>query len=120
MSGTIVHPGLLDKLSGFFPATVTIQQNAPTRDDAGQPVEGWGNLAGHVDLPCRVSPSGGKEVKLENQTYTVSTHVILLKGHYPPIDASMQAVSGGQAYDILLVEHDGQGETTRLTVEVVT
>lgn len=116
---SIISPKLFGKLGNFYNKTCTVQQNVGSRDAAGQIGEDWEDLSGHVDVQCRIAPSGGREVKGPNQTYSVSTHYIVLVGQYTSVTAAMQAVVDGQAYDILLVQHDGQGETTKLTVQVV-
>lgn len=119
MVSPLTHTDLLKKLSNFYPDTCTIQQNGPTRDAHGQEIESWSNFAGHVDLNCRIAPSGGREFRRQNQTYLMSTHKIALKGNYPNINEKMRAVVNGVNYDILQVDHDGQDVSTNLLVELV-
>ncbi|KAA3645332.1 MAG: hypothetical protein DWQ07_12755 [Chloroflexi bacterium] len=122
MARQIVDPRMLDHLGDLFPSKVTIQFNAPFSDDVetgGEELPRWNDLPDHVDLDCRLSPSGGKEVRNERQSYNVSTHFITIKGHFPSITANMRALIGSQAYNILLVQADGQSVVTKLTVEVV-
>jgi hypothetical protein len=119
--GSIVHPRLLASLGAFYPSLCTIQEPGPkTRDEYGQSQPSWPNLAGHVDIRCRISPDGkGREVKAPDQTYAITSHRIALQGHYPAITPAMRAVSGATTYDILAVESDGSGAATTLVCQVV-
>lgn len=119
MDKRMFHPKLLDSLSSFFNSTCTIQEYTETQDEWGEPIKTWADKADHIDIPCTIAPSGGQEVKRPDMTYVVSTHHITLKGHYLDITEAMQVVVAGKNYDILLVEHDSHGKTTRLTCQVV-
>jgi hypothetical protein len=125
VAASIIHPNLLTALKSFYPSTVTIQQDTGSQDAAGQPSPSWSNLAGHVNLPCAVapiSPAGIAAIEPRTPEMTVAiaiTH-ISLRGSYPAITPKMRAVvTGGQTYNILGVEQDSQGKTTRLKCEVV-
>lgn len=119
MTGDLIHPAMVSALYKFYPSSCTIQQRTDTRDAAGQPIPSWSDVEEHIDLACRIAPNGGREVKQTNKSYAVSSHTIALQGQYTTITTKHRVVAASQAYDILAVEHDGQGETTRLTVEVV-
>lgn len=116
----LIHTGMFGRLHEFYPETVTIQAVTEPQDVYGAPVPGWADRDGYVELECRLAPSGGTEVKLPNQTYAVSTHIIAITGHYPGIDEKDRAIVGAETFDILLVESDGQSESTRLVTEIVT
>lgn len=116
----LIDPSLMDSLGFLFEQRVTIQRRAAGQDDFGQPVETWEDVAGMVDLPCVIFPSGGREVKREGAPYAVSTHTIQLQKAQPTITATMRAVSGGVTYDVLLVETDPMGLSSKLVCEVVT
>ncbi len=117
----IVHPGLTAALTpDFYTGHCTIQQRTDTQDATGQPIPAWANLAGHVNLDCRVGPSGGREAKLADQIYAVTSHTITLAAQYTAITPKMRAVIGAITYDILAVEHDGQSATTHLLCQVLT
>lgn len=116
---TLVHPRLFQALAAFYPSLCTIQQATETRDAAGQPIPAWANLAGHVDIDCRLGPAGGGERKAVNQVYTIATHTIHLAGYYPSITTKMRAVVDGAAYDILLTASDGNEHHTKLVCQVV-
>ena len=120
---TLIHRNLHTALSGVFPALVTIQANIPIRDPGGtygEPQEGWENLAAHVDLECRISPTDGQEERTENEIFSRTTHAITLKGNYPMITAGMRAQSGGLNFDIRAAQEDGESYTTKLNCEIVT
>ena len=120
MARPVVAPGMFPRLFSFYPVAVTIQAVTEPQDSYGAAVPSWADRAGYVELECRLAPSGGQEVKLPNQTYAVSTHIIAITGHYPLIDEKDRAVVGTETFDILLVESDGQSESTRLVAEIVT
>lgn len=106
-------------LSGFYPSTCAIQQYTATRGATGEEIKTWANVSGLGAVTCRVSPTGGNEKKQANQLYALSTHVIELDGYYASITAKMRALVGSVAYDILLPEHDGNHEMTKLVCQVV-
>jgi len=114
-----IHPRMFEELTAFYPAVCAVQAATEVRDEVGQPIEAWANVPGLDALPCRVSPSGGSERRQPNQVYSLSTHVINLAGHYATISTKHRAVVALQAYDILLVEHDGNQQMTKLVCQVV-
>lgn len=118
----IVHPGLLAKLApNHYAGTVTIQQNTPTNDSAGQEIPSWANLSGHVDLSCRKAPREqfSREARSQAQIYAVHVWEIAIAGYYPTITEEMRAVVDGINYDIELVQLDGNRKTTRLQARKV-
>lgn len=115
----LIPPSLMDSLGFLFEQRVTIQERVSGQDSYGEPVDTWQDVTGLKDLPCVIFPSGGREVKLENQIYAVSTHKIQLQHAQPSITPAMRAVSGGVTYDILLVETDPMGLSSKLICEVV-
>lgn len=116
-----IHSRLFVRLGNFFPEVCLVQEraNPEGQDAAGQPVEVWSALAGHEAIGCRVSPAGGNERRSSNQVIAQSTHVVMLAGAYVGVTPRMRAVVGGQAYDILLAETDGNGVMTKLFCEVI-
>lgn len=118
----IVHPDLLARLQPtHYPSLCTIQQASETPDSYGELVETWANLAGHVDLPCRIAPATmgrSNEVRSQAQLYQVQSFTIALAGYYPAIIEKMRAVVAGQAYDIDVVRPDGQGATMALDARI--
>ena len=118
----IVHPEMLARLQpNHYPSLCTIQAASEAADSYGELVETWANLAGHVDLPCRIGPSTigrSNEVRGQSQLYQVQSFTVALAGYYPAIIEKMRAVVGGQAYDIDVVRPDGQGKTMALDVRI--
>ncbi len=115
----LVHPGLTAALttSGHFGATGTVQVKTVT-NTRGNPSEAWANVAGLVDIPCAIAPAAADENR--SPAYAERTHTAKLDASYTAIDPSIhQFVSGGTDYDILGVEHDSQGITTRLHLREV-
>lgn len=118
----IVHPHMLARLqANFYPSRGTVQALGGTQDAYGQPVEDWADVAGLQDIPCRVAPvtRSNAERRTSEQVYVEATHHIALGGYYPAIRETMRFVVDGQAHDIQLVEHDGNGKTTRLLTRIV-
>ena len=114
----IMHQRVLAALARFYPSTCTIQQATFTADTVGQPQPAWALFL--ADIPCRISPAGGREVKAPDQTYDVASHTINLAGYYPMITVVMRAVISAVVYDILSIEYDGNHFTTRMQVQIVT
>lgn len=116
----IVHPSLLDRVQpNFYPSLCTIQLPDAIRDSVGQLIADPLALDGHVDIPCRISPRGAREVRTENQVYVNATHHVALGGYYPDITEAMSAVVDGVRYDIEGVEWDGNQIATRLYVRLI-
>lgn len=115
----IISSRMFRMLGKFYPDTCTIRESVEPQDSTGHPVPSWSDLADHKDLACRVSPIGGTERKTATQVYSIATHVIELTEAYPSIVTKMRAVVRGWTYDILLVERDGQGASSRLVTQVV-
>jgi head-tail adaptor len=111
---------MLGMLGKFYPSACTIQVSTATQDAAGQPVLTWSTLAGHSALDCRVAPAMAEERKRDDLVLDRTTHTIALAGYYATITPAMRAIVGTSTYDILGVEYDGNGMTTRLRVEIVT
>ena len=118
----IVHPDMLARLQpNHYPSLCTIQQASEVADSFGELVKTWANLAGHVDLPCRIAPATmgrSNEVRGQAQLYQVQNFIIALTGHYPAITEKMRAVVGSTNYDIEVARPDGQGATMALDVRI--
>lgn len=125
---SIVHSALLSSLAagGFFPSTCDIQEQAAGQDALGTPSGSWAGLAGHTGLKAAVqvpSLQASGERRETGATYGERTRVILLAGSYPSITSLHRAVvTAGPnqgTYNVLAVDGDSQGASTRLLVEVV-
>lgn len=124
----IVDTRMLAHLHNFYPSTVTIQEAIERRGTAGEIIVDWEDKAAHVDLPARIAPSGGvrtgqpggREVKLADQTYAISTHTIGLRANYPTITVEDRVVADdGLIFDILSIASDDQDASTYLYTEIV-
>lgn len=118
----LIHPSLLTQLTNFYPSTCTIQESTET-NTKGQRSLAWANVAGQVNIPCRVAPATSdrsREMKLPDMTYAIWSHTIALRGRYVGIIMKMRAVESGVDWDILAVDYDDQEESTYLRVRVVT
>jgi head-tail adaptor len=117
--GNLIHPGMLERLSRFFPLIATIEQRSVTQDEYGQAHESWTTLPAHEAIPCTRAPlSASERATLELQITTQAWH-LLLRGAYPDITTEHRVVLSGEPYDILAVETDQTGTLTRLTVQRV-
>lgn len=124
MSRPIFDPRMLGRLGDFFPSLAAVQEDTgTTTDDMGAPVEDWGDLVGHTGLSCAVAPTGGKEVKLPDQTYVIANYTISFPSDQRVVTEKMRVVVTGPnagTYDILLVQGDSHGDMTRMFINEVT
>jgi len=111
-----VHQRMLPGLAGFYPSLCTIQE-AVESNDLGEVTDVWVDV--WTAIPCRVSPVGVQEMKRPDQTFTLGSHTINLAGCYPLIIPKMRAKVGLIYFDVLGVESDGNGYTTRLQARIV-
>lgn len=122
MTRPLVDPRMLDRLGMFYNTTCTIQQTTETRDAAGGVVNTWADMTGLVNLRCRrapVSTARTSEMKLEALTYTVNVQTIVIASYQPTITPKMRVTCDSLVFDVLAVEHDGEGQMTRLTCQIV-
>ena len=118
---TLVHPKLTEHLTrttgGHFPDTGAVQKKVVT-NTRGNPSNAWSNVSGLASIRCTISaargPSSADERRGVSYTYAESTHEALLDGDYTIAALDHRFLSDGIAYDILGVEKDSQGITTRL------
>ena len=120
MTRSIFDPRMMETLADYFPSLCTIQEDVGVENDYGQVVHSWSDVAGHVEIPCAHGPNKGREVKQSDQTYVVSNYTLSLRGYYPTITEKMRAVVDGTVFDILLVQCDSHGVTTRILSSEVT
>ena len=114
----IIDQRMLARLHNFYQSVVSIQEKTEIRGTAGEVRKEWADR--HTDLPARIGPSGGREVKLPNQTYAVSTHTVALRGWYPTVTVEDRVLADdGTLYDIMLIESDDQQASTYLYTEIV-
>lgn len=114
----LIDSSLLDSLGFLFTQTVTIQEQGSGRNSFGEDTGAWADKSDHVDIPCVVFPTGGREQKRGELAYATSTHKIQLQGAFTAVTPKMRAVSGARTFDILLVETDPMGVATKLICEI--
>lgn len=121
MISRLTHPDLLKMLNvDFFNRTGTIQQAADSQSTTGQVKKTWANVNGMIDIPCRIAAAGGGERRFQNQAFLDATDTALLSGTFAALNEKMRfADDKGNFYDILHVESDSEGITTRLTLRTV-
>ena len=125
----IINPGMLPALEdNFYPETATIHTVTETQDATGQLVPSLGPVVGtYTDLPCRFVPAvlaagvgSGGERRMIDETRLIDLMTVSFNDYYPLITEEMAVVIDTVQYDIMLVDKDGQDETSRLRVERVT
>ena len=120
----IVHTGLTANLTrttgGFFPSTGAVQVKSVT-NTRGNPSDAWANVDGLDSIRCAIAPAVGEKAgESRDPAYAERTHRALLDGEYTAIDPTVHRfLEGGTGYDILGVEHDSHGITTRLHLREV-
>jgi len=119
MTRAIFDPRMMVALADYFPSLCTIQEDVGVYDGYSDTSD-WQPVVGHVDIPCAHGPNKGREVKKPDQTYVVSNYTLSLRGYYPTITEKMRAVVDGVVFDILLVQCDSHGVTTRILTSEVT
>lgn len=121
MTGSrLIHPRMMQVLEhDFFSNRCAIEEGTKSQSTTGQEKLTWATVIGCEAIPCRRASAGGGERRAANQIYLDATHTILLSGIYKNVNEKMRAVVDEQAYDILLVEFDGEEVMTRLTVRIV-
>jgi len=119
MTRAIFDPRMMTTLADYFPSLCTIQEDVGVYDGYSDNTD-WQNFAGHVEIPCAYGPNKGREVKQADQTYVVSNYTLSLRGYYPTITSKMRAVVDSRVFDILLVQTDSHGVTTRILLSEVT
>lgn len=106
----------------FYPDRLTVQTATVTRGSAGSQVPTWVDDPDRADIPCRVAPTGGGEIKRTDQVLTLITHRIGLVSDCGITTAERVVVSspdGPTIFDIVLVETDSERHATYLNCQVV-
>lgn len=125
MTRPLIDPRMLGRLSRFYPSSVTIQQASTSLAADGQPVASWSDVTGLTGLAGSVGPvdltrADRAETRRPEFTEVARRRLISLAGAYPTITSAMRAVvDGTDTYNILAVELDSHGVTTRLYGEAV-
>ena len=90
--------------TGRLRELVTIQQNTPTRDGHGQPVESW---SAFTTWRCEIAPVRGREYFASQQFAAETTHK--LTGHWiSGVLPTMRLVHGSRTFRIEAVINVGE------------
>lgn len=117
MTSRLIDPELLDLLAlDFLPERGKIQQAVKTQSTTGQQKDAFEDVPGWVNIPCRVAPMGGSERRYPTQTFLDATDTAILAGTFNGLDETMIFICNGRTYEIVRVESDSEGVTTRLTL----
>lgn len=100
--------------------TCAIQANSPTSTTYGSQTPDWNDVDGMEAIPCRLFPvNRSTELRRPDGTVATVSHGITLDTVYDAITTEHRAVVGGQAFDILAVDHGPDRIVTILRVEQV-
>lgn len=125
MPRAIFDPRMADRLAVFYPSTGTLQTNTPTRDpDSGELVDSWADDPSYTDLACAVAPAKGKEIRTSDETVAIADWTISsftdLSGAEPAQRIVITAGPNAGTYEILAVQTDSHGATSRIQARMVT
>lgn len=110
----LLSPKMLTALSGFYPSVATIESAGQAADSYGDPVATWTTFASPI--PCVVAARSVDQRLSSDSVHVVHSTYIALQGHYPLVTDAMRVTVDGAVWNILGVEHDSHGKTTRLQV----
>jgi len=97
--------------ANFHSSLCTIQEYVDAVDAYGAPIQTWSDLTGHVNLPCSIALSSGREIKGPANEYGVTTHRIALNGVYPTITRLHMAIVDGVSYEIQYASPPGHANS---------
>jgi hypothetical protein len=106
-------------IPGFYDKTALIEDYTSTVSSQGEEVQTYGTVAGMAAIPCRLSPVVAQEERRGALTSVVEfTHIASCAGFWN-ITTKMRATIAGTTYDIVGVDQDSVGYSTRLQLVVV-
>lgn len=123
----LIHPRMFVGLAAdFFPSALTVQAATTGRSATGAvTTTAWADVAGMVNLPCRVAPVSGTETRTPQQVTGQEVQRCVVPQYLAAVTLKHRAVVDGKPYDIVSIDHDGQQgaggrKLTRLSLKVVT
>lgn len=123
MTRPLIHPRLLGSVGDQrYPSAASLFIVIDGRDAYGQPTNQEEIPVVGVDvsaIECRIAPVSASEPRSADQTISIATHRVALRGSYPQIEATWRVHIDGVGYNILSVDHDGNHQSTYLNVELV-
>lgn len=127
--GDLVASVVASMPDGTFPSLATVKYHDGTRLPGGKLDDSpghWMNLAGHVNLKCRVAPivkerPTGREDRNQRLEVGIQDEHLVFQGYYPGIKRNHRIVlDDGRDFNVIDVDHDGNKVLTRLRIEKLT
>ncbi len=126
--------------SGLMQSLVTFQERVSTLGPTGAPDQSYTNISGLVDILCTVPPNSAtniraNEKKTPREILSNAQHIVVLHAYYPQVEAGwrdgwrcivsdVDQITGDKTnpftYDILGVDANATGQTTRILVQFAT
>ncbi len=117
---SIVNPRMMRSIPQFFNSEVTIADKIVSYNAENEETITYVANPQLTAIKCYREPASGAETRTPNQTYSLDTFILALKGYYPLIpDTSQAIVNGNQYYNIQRVTHDDTKTITFITCENV-
>lgn len=115
--------------SGLFVSLCTVQQPSTTQGPTGNPLNGFTDITGLIDIPCMDAPPSmariqATEMKDVAEILSKGLRHVLLNQCFPDAinwsGRAYRVVIDGVVYDLLGAEVDSQAVMTRLDLQLVT
>ena len=115
------------RATGLLVSLFTAQAPTGALDASGVPTGAFADVAGLVNIACTAPPKSeakivANETKQRFQIGSLEVKHVLLDAYYPTLDAGWRAgwrcLIDGTVYDIDGVEHDSQGQMSRVAVRL--
>ncbi len=126
--------------SGLMQNLITFQERVSDLGPTGAPVQSYIDIADLIDITCTVPPNTGSTITAtEEKTYreilAKAQHIVVLHAYYPQIESGwrdgwrcvvsdVDQLTGLKVnpfiYDILGVDANATGQTTRIKVQLAT
>ncbi len=126
--------------SGLMQSLITFQERVDTLGPSGAPIQAFTDISGLIDITCTVPPNSAtniraNEKKAPGDILSTAQHIIVLHAYYPRVEAGwrdgwrcvvsdVDQITGDKTnpftYDILGVDANATGQTTRILVQFAT
>ncbi len=126
--------------SGLMQSLITFQERVDGLGPTGAPIQSYVDIADLIDIVCTVPPTSGTTITANEQKnyrdiLATAQHIVIMPAFYPQIEAGwrdgwrcivsdVDQLTGCKVnpitYDILGVDANATGQTTRLKVQWAT
>ncbi len=126
--------------SGLMQSLITFQERVDTLGPTGAPDQDYADIASLSDIICTVPPNSGttitaNEKKTPHEILATATHIVVMHAYYPQVESGwregwrcvvsdVDQLTGLKInpfiYDILGVDANATGQTTRIKVQLAT